>query len=120
MTVRILFGLIAMISCTVAANIFLKLGAGRDSSESMFMNVLNPKTLAGMSFFLFALLIYLWVLTKLPLNVAQSFAAAQFISVIIASSAILSEPIPLFRWLGIALIAGGIIVVGYSVDSNGQ
>jgi drug/metabolite transporter (DMT)-like permease len=56
-------------------------------------------------------LIYAWILAFLPLNVAQSFTAAQFIAVILASAVFLSEPIPVARWLGIALIFVGILVV---------
>jgi hypothetical protein len=55
-------------------------------------------------------LFYARVLRLLPLNVAQSYAAAQFIAVILASKLILGEPIPLARWAGISLIAAGIIV----------
>ena len=43
---------------------------------------------------------------------AQAFAATQFIAVILASSLLLSEPIPFARWIGIGLIACGIAVVG--------
>jgi undecaprenyl phosphate-alpha-L-ara4N flippase subunit ArnE len=57
---------------------------------------------------------YILVLQWLPLNVAQSFAAAQFIAVILASTWILSEPIGPGQWLGITLIAVGIAIVGWS------
>ena len=57
---------------------------------------------------------YILILQWLPLNVAQSFAAAQFIAVILASSWFLSEPIEPSQWLGIGLIALGIVVVGWS------
>jgi drug/metabolite transporter (DMT)-like permease len=117
-TAKILAGLVAMISCTVVANIFMKLGAGASSSERWLSGIAGSKTIAGMAFFLCAMLIYAWLLTKMPLNLAQSLASAQFISVILASSIVLAEPIPNIRWLGIALITAGIVIVGYSADGT--
>jgi drug/metabolite transporter (DMT)-like permease len=46
--------------------------------------------------------------------VAQSFAAFQFVAVIVASAWFLGEPISGVRWLGIALIVAGILAVGMS------
>ena len=118
MTPAVLVSLAAMISCTVAANLLLKRGAmaGR-ASDSLLSALFEPQIFFGFVFFGAAAVLYAWVLRVLPLNVAQSLAAAQFVSVIVASSLILSEPIPLVRWLGIALIGVGIVVVGLSVDA---
>ena len=46
--------------------------------------------------------------------VATSFAAAQYVAVILASALFLSEPIGFAQWLGIMLIASGIGVMGWS------
>jgi uncharacterized membrane protein len=51
-----------------------------------------------------------------PLNVAQSYAAAQFVAVILASAILLGESIIVMRWLGIILITAGILVVAISRD----
>lgn len=103
-----------MISCTVAGNLLLKSGAVEALGRSAWWGLLNLKTVSGLAFFGAAVLVYLWVLRTVPLNVAQSFMAAQFISVIVASALVLSEPISAIRWLGIALIAIGIVIVGHS------
>jgi drug/metabolite transporter (DMT)-like permease len=103
-------GFIVMICFTVAANILMKLGA-MAPMEHRLLGLVDWRTVVGLGSFGVAGLIYAWILTILPLNVAQSVAAAQFIAVIFASSLILSEPIPLGRWLGIVLIFVGIIVV---------
>ncbi|SIR20246.1 EamA family transporter [Bosea sp. TND4EK4] len=117
MTPSVLASLVAMISCTVAANLLLKRGAMAESaSSSLLSSLLEPGIIFGFLFFGAAAVLYAWVLRTLPLNIAQSLAAAQFVSVIVASSLILSEPIPLVRWLGIAFIGIGILIVGLSVD----
>jgi undecaprenyl phosphate-alpha-L-ara4N flippase subunit ArnE len=104
--------LLAMIACTVAANLLMKLGSG-DARSPLLFDLLSWRTVLGLSVFGCAGLFYAWVLRVLPLNVAQSYAAAQFVAVIIASRLILSEPIPLTRWAGISMIALGIVVVAY-------
>lgn len=113
---RIVLMVAAMITCTVAANLLLKTGAvmGREAGGALYAQLLNWRIIAGLASFGTAGLIYTVVLRTLPLNVAQSFTAAQFIVTILASALILAEPISALRWVGIAMIAGGIAVVGWS------
>jgi multidrug transporter EmrE-like cation transporter len=107
---QVAVGLIAMIAFTVAANLLMKVGAERAASP-LLLGVLSWTTIAGLATFGISGLIYAWVLKTLPLNVALSFAAAQYVAVIVASRVVLSEPIPATRWLGIMFIALGILVV---------
>jgi undecaprenyl phosphate-alpha-L-ara4N flippase subunit ArnE len=83
-------------------------------TQGSFAHLLNWRILAGLISFGLAACFYMLVLQWLPLNVAQSFAAAQFVAVILASAWVLSEPIGLGQWIGIALIALGIATVGWS------
>ena len=100
---KTIIALVAMISCTVAANLLLKAGAMVPTSERIFFELLSWKIIVGIFVFGCAALIYTWLLHWLPLNVVQSFAAAQFVAVILASAVVLSESIPLARWIGILL-----------------
>jgi undecaprenyl phosphate-alpha-L-ara4N flippase subunit ArnE len=103
---------VTMIGLTVVANLLVKLGAVSGGTGVGFMSALfNWQTLCGLASFGLAALVYVLVLRSLPLNIAQSFASAQFIAVILASAVILSEPIGALQWLGIALIASGITIV---------
>ena len=113
---KIFLAFAVMISCTVAANLMMKTGAMVPAQERFVLGLLSWKSLVGLCIFAIAALIYAWLLQWVPLNVAQSFAAAQFIAVILASALVLSEDISLSRWIGILLIATGIIVVGLSTD----
>lgn len=102
-----------MIGFTVIANILMKKGAmDADTEYPLFRIILNWKIAAAFACFAAGALLYAILLRWLPLNVAQSFAAAQFIGVILASMFILSEPISIGQWCGISLIALGIVVVG--------
>lgn len=112
---KIVLMFVAMISCTVIANLLLKTGAVTgDSGREGMAHLLNWRVLLGLMTFGMAALFYLLILRWLPLNVAQSFTAAQFVAVILASAWILSEPINRGQWVGIGLIAVGIVTVGLS------
>ena len=116
---KTIIAVVAMISCTVAANLLLKVGAMVPVSERIFFELVSWKMILGIFVFGCAALIYAWLLHWLPLNVVQSFAAAQFVAVILASAVVLSESIPLIRWIGILLITSGIVLVGFTSDLNG-
>ena len=112
---KIFLSFTAMISFTVIANLLMKSAALMDASRATWWEpFLNWRLLAGFVSFGVAAVIYALLLKVLPLNVAQSFASAQFVAVILASAIVLSEPISPAQWVGIALIACGIAVVGWS------
>ncbi len=105
-----------MIAFTVIANLLLKTGAvmGREAGGEWWTQLANWRVAAGFGSFAVAALFYTVLLRTVPLNVAQSFTAAQFIAIVLASALVLAEPITGIRWVGMALIAGGIVVVGWS------
>jgi drug/metabolite transporter (DMT)-like permease len=107
-----------MIAFTVVANVLLKMGAvaGHEAGGPWWMQVANWRVASAYGSYAISVLFYTLLLRTVPLNVAQSFTAAQFIAVIIASASILSEPISTPRWAGIALIAAGIALVGWTYD----
>jgi len=114
---RWFFPLATMIGCTVTANLLLKLGSQGPPSP-LLLNLVSWRTVLGLMTFGLAGLFYAAVLRFLPLNLAQSYAAFQFVAVIIASRLVLGEPIEWMRWIGISLIAAGIMVVAVH-EGNG-
>ncbi len=112
---KIVLAFAAMITFTVTANLLMKLGADEIAGSATFWGKLQSwRLLLGLAAFASAAVIYVLILGWLPLNVAQSFAAAQFIAVILASRLVLGEPIEALQWFGITLITAGIAVVGWS------
>jgi drug/metabolite transporter (DMT)-like permease len=103
-----------MIGFTVAANLFLKAGALVPAAARTIPGICDWRTLLGFAFFGTSAVIYSGVLQSMPLNMAQSIAASQFVAVILASALILAEPIPPMRLAGILLIVVGIAVVSVS------
>jgi drug/metabolite transporter (DMT)-like permease len=112
---KILISFILMISCTVIANLLLKSGATGliEGVGNYFSRLLTFRVLLGFIFFAFSALLYFLILSWLPLGVAQSFAAAQFVAVVFSSWLILSEPIAIGQLIGMCMITFGIVVVGW-------
>jgi|SRR5215510_4946147 len=112
---KIVLALMGMISFTVIANLLLKTGAvAGGTGQWHIMNILNWRVVLGLASFAVAVLFYFMLMHWLPLNVATSFAGAQYIAVVVAARLVLSEPIGEVQWVGIILIALGIAVVGWS------
>lgn len=113
---KIFVTFVVMISFTVAANLLMKTGAtGMDAGAAGFIaRLFSWRVLLGLGCFGTAAMLYLAILSWIPLNVAQSFMAAQFVAVILASAWVLSEPVSGIQWLGIVFITLGIAIVGWS------
>ena len=107
--------IIASMACTVVGNLLLKIGAGQRGVSSIWpFSLLNMHTFFGAIAFCIAMVLYLMVLKRTALNLAQSIFALQFVLVIFAAHLILGEPIGIYRWMGIALIAIGLLVIAIS------
>jgi drug/metabolite transporter (DMT)-like permease len=113
-TMRIVLGFILMIGFTAIGNVLMKLGASVPLGDRPIFGIVAWQTGAGIAIFAVAVIVYAILLQWLPLSVAQCFAALQFVAVILASTWVLGEPISLLRWIGVVLIAVGILTVGIS------
>lgn len=117
LTPRTLLGFAGIVSLSIAANLLLKLGAAAPPAERVLFGVLGWKSLAGLALFGCGGVLYATLLRAIPLNIAQSFIAAQFIGVVGAADLLLGEPIAPVRWAGIVLICLGIFVVGLTAGA---
>ena len=108
---------LAMIGFMAAGALLLKTGAvGSGWQPVQGGPMLNMRVLAGLGLYVISVSFYIMLLRVVPLNVAQAFAAAQFVVVILASHALLGEEISPARWAGLALIFAGIAIVGWTYD----
>ncbi len=112
MDARLILGFLGIIGCTVGANLLLKAGAMVPATSRVFFGVLGWQSAAGLALFGVGGLVYAVLLRSVPLNVAQVFAATQFVGVILAANFVLGEPISALRWAGIGCVALGIAIVG--------
>ena len=114
MNVFVLIGI--TILCTVCGNLLIKLGAADPGFSDVWpLSIINFRVISGALFFGLGLLFYTMLLKRMPLNIAQSIFSVQFI---FASSFVLGETIGWVRWVGIALVACGLFIIGWSIPSQ--
>jgi drug/metabolite transporter (DMT)-like permease len=109
-------GMMAIVACTVVANVLIKHGAVSEDSPKFVLGILGWPGLAGLCFYAVGALVYAWILKWVPLHLAQVIVATQFIGVILAAWWVFSEQINPVQWGGIVLIAAGILITGWSFD----
>jgi drug/metabolite transporter (DMT)-like permease len=74
--------------------------------------------LAGLALYGLGALAWIVVLSRLDLNVAYPFLALNFVLITIISRVVLSETVPELRWVGIAFICLGILLVARSATQT--
>lgn len=78
----------------------------------------EPRVLAGLVLFGLSALVWLIVLSRAPLSFAYPFAGLTYVLVALFGKYVLHESVPALRWIGIALIIGGIILVGRTAPTG--
>lgn len=105
---------------TAFANVMQKkavasLGDVHRISWSVIVQLLaTPYMWAGMAAYVLSLTMYLVLLSRVPLNIATSIAALNFIAVLVASRIFLGEAIPVLRYVGFACILLGLYIVTWT------
>jgi drug/metabolite transporter (DMT)-like permease len=110
------------ISSSVAGQTVIKLGVSRPGASDAASSILSlvalivksPLILLGLILYGAGALAWISVLTRLELSYAYPFLALNFVLVALVSRVALGESIPTLRWLGIAVICVGILLVARS------
>jgi drug/metabolite transporter (DMT)-like permease len=74
---------------------------------------LVPRVWIGLVFSLFSLLLWLFVLSKADLSLAYSMDSLRYVFITFASVVVLKEHVGKMRWMGIAAIVIGIMMVSH-------
>ena len=114
MTVQLAAIVLCMVIAASAANLLMKLGADATGGVSMAYRLMDWRILVGLSLFALSALLYIVLLGALPLNVAQSMLALQYVAVMVASVFLLGEALPLLRLVGAAFVVVGVLLIGLS------
>ena len=70
------------------------------------------QVLLGLFLFVISAVSWLLVLSRVPLSYAYPFAGLTYLLITLFGRFVLREDVPALRWLGIALIIAGILLVG--------
>lgn len=90
-------------------------GAGPESPvDTLLRAAREPRLWAGLTLFGISAIFWLAVLSKVPLSFAYPFVGLSYIVIVLVARLVLHEHVPPLRWLGVAIVATGIAIVGLS------
>lgn len=103
------FSLAAAVLFGVAGQIALKSGA--EGSQTIAAQFINPLTLLGLGAYALAAVCYIIALKRIAVSVAFPSVAASYAVVAVIAHLLWNEPLGWPQWGGLALIAGGILLI---------
>lgn len=71
----------------------------------------NAYVIGGLAIFALSAIVWLLVLSRASLSFAYPFASLTYLLIVLADRFVLHETVPPLRWLGVAFIMAGIIMV---------
>lgn len=81
--------------------------------DNLLQVMLSPLILLGLAVYGIATVLWLWVLSRLPLSIAYPLQSLAFVFGIVIAYSIFHETVPLNRWIGAAIIVMGITVLNW-------
>src|SRR5882672_5673181 len=73
----------------------------------------SPIVIGGLCCFGLSAVLWLFVLSRVPLSSAYPFVALGIFVTVLAGSIVFAEPISFTKAIGVAVIIGGVVLVGY-------
>jgi multidrug transporter EmrE-like cation transporter len=74
----------------------------------------EPRLWVGLTLFGISAVFWLVVLSKVPLSFAYPFVGLSYVVIVLVARLVLHEHVPTLRWIGVAVVATGIAIVGLS------
>ena len=109
---------VGTVGCVVLASIgqvmlrAAALGAAQ-SKELGLMAWVNGRTVLAIAVYLSAMLVWLWVLGRVPLTQAFAYFGLTFVLVPLLAHHWLGDPVSLSTWIGGLIILAGIVVINW-------
>jgi len=86
-------------------------GELRMNAENLRTLLTSPIVWGGLILFGLSAIVWLFALSRASLSFAYPFAALSYVLIVLFSILVLHETVPALRWLGVAFIVTGIILV---------
>ncbi len=77
----------------------------------------EPRLWFGLALFGVSAMFWLVVLSRVPLSLAYPFVGLSYIAVVVLSRFALGEEVPALRWIGVAVVGAGLVLIGLSARS---
>lgn len=85
-----------------------------DGAVFLFRALLNPLVILSLILAFVAALAWIAAVSKVELSFAYPFTSLGYVLVLLFSSLILKEQIPMMRWIGVFIIGIGVFIVSRS------
>ncbi|MGH2786480.1 MAG: EamA family transporter [Actinomycetota bacterium] len=114
--VSVVFAVAGQVTLKSAMTEVGRIGAAQvtDAADTILRAVKEPRLWAGLFLFGISALFWLVVLSRVPLSVAYPFVGMSYVLVVLLSRFVLHEQVPASRWLGVFVVAAGIVIIGLS------
>lgn len=83
----------------------------RDGTPLLLKAATSPWVIGGLLVFAISALAWLTTLSRVPLSVAYPFNALGLLAIIGSSAIVLHERVTPLAWLGVLMVAGGLVIV---------
>jgi drug/metabolite transporter (DMT)-like permease len=114
---------LASVVLAAAGQVFMKAGVGHSApagvSDTLLAAAANPYVLAGLGLYAGSSAIWLVVLSRMDLSSVYPLGAITYVLVVVASW-LMGEQVTSARWLGVALIVAGIVLVSGVIGAPGR
>lgn len=108
--------LFANIVLLVTGQTVWKIGLERTGGlrlENLFSVLFSPLILLGIGIYGVATVLWLYVLSRLPISLAYPLQSLAFVLALVIAMVLFKESIPPNRWIGVAIILTGITVLSW-------
>ena len=116
--------LVTSVGFAVTAQLTLKSGMDRVGrigaaeiaapGDTVLRAAREPRLWIGLALFGISAVFWLVVLSRVPLSIAYPFVGLSYLVIVAFARVVLHEHVPLVRWVGVAVVAAGIAIVGLS------
>lgn len=88
-----------------------------NAADTIMRAAREPLLWLGLALFGVSAIFWLVVLSRVSLSIAYPFAGLSYVVIVVLDRFVLNEPVPNLRWAGVAIIAVGIALIGFSTRS---
>jgi multidrug transporter EmrE-like cation transporter len=85
-----------------------------NAADTIVRATKEPRLWLGLVLFGVSAAFWLVVLSRVPLSVAYPFVGMSYVLVVLLSRFVLHEHVPPSRWVGVVVVAAGIVIIGLS------
>lgn len=113
--VSVAFATVGQFTLKSAMNHVTRHQTGHHSAvDTLLQAAREPRLWAGLALFGVSAVFWLVVLSKVPLSFAYPFVGLSYVVIVFVARVVLHEHVPALRWVGVAVVAAGIALVGIS------